>query len=252
MTYDHHIFVDFENVREADLDLLEGRPIALTLVLGKHQKALSLTMVEALRRLPPEQVTLVQSALSGKNALDFVLACLVGRVVERQAGIAVHVVSKDKGFDALIAHLKERDVQAARYESFTQVPGFKPRASGKAPKPAPKSAAKPPPPPPPAKKEAKKKEELSLEERVASLESRLLKANHVPRPRRRSTLGGYIKNHFGAKLTAMQVEETIEELIRRGVVAVLPSGELEYGGAGNGGSGGKTVVEDEDDEPLPF
>jgi hypothetical protein len=227
MGFEHHIFVDFENVREADLELLAGHSAAITLILGKHQKTLPLTMVEALRRLPPEQVILVQSAVSGKNALDFVLACLVGRAVERQPGISVHIVSKDKGFDALIAHLSERGIPTARHESLGAVsvlagsPAAPAAPPALATSPATVAAARA------TKKSPKLKPVPPLVARVDCLAQRLGKIT-AARPQKRSTLAAYIKSQFGAGMTIKLTKETINGLIASGLLSVTPTDKVVY------------------------
>jgi hypothetical protein len=241
MSFEHQIFVDFENVREADLDLLAGHSAAITLVLGKQQKTLPLTMVEALRRLPPEQVILVQSAVPGRNALDFVLACLVGRAVERQPGLSVHVVSKDKGFDALIAHLKERGIPAARYESLGAVPVL----SGRSPAPATGSKATTT-----AKKSPKQRPVPPLEARVDCLAQRIAKSTSS-RPQKRSTLATYVKSQLGAGITEKLIKETIDGLVARGVLSVSPAGKVVYAAPAHVPSAARDEDKDEDDM-VPF
>jgi hypothetical protein len=226
MTFAHHIFVDFENVREADLDLLDGHSAALTLVLGKQQKSLPLGLVEALRRLPPEQVKLVQSQVQGRNSLDFVLACLVGRAVERQPGLAVHIVSKDKGFDALIAHLQERGVPASRHDSLTGVPVLREksgRVGGGSQKTAPAAAGKPPA----AKAPPALKAVPSLDDRIARIAERLAK-NKSNRPKKKATLLSHIQGQFGGRLRPDEVEATFNGLVDRGAVTVEPTGHVGY------------------------
>lgn len=249
MSFEHHIFVDFENVREADLDLLAGHSAAITLVLGKQQKTLPLTMVEALRRLPPEQVILVQSAVPGKNALDFVLACLVGRAVERQPGLSVHVVSKDKGFDALIAHLKERGIPAARHESLGAVSVL----TGKSPAPATKPAA------PatgskaaaPAKKSPKQKPVPPLEARVDCLAQRIAKSTSS-RPQKRSTLATYVKSQLGTAMTEKLIKETIDGLVERGVLSVSPAGKVVYAEPAHALAAARDPDDEDEDDMVPF
>lgn len=257
MTFEHHIFIDFENVREADINLLEGHSAALTLVLGRQQKTVSLAMVEALRRLPPEQVTLVQSPVPGKNSLDFVLACLVGRAVEGHPGVSVHIISKDKGFDALIAHLKERGVPAARHESLYAVPVLAPKTgashSGRPPASASvKAAPVAPVKPPTAKKASKNKPIPPVEERVDCLAQRLAKTKSAG-PQKRSTLITYVRSQLGNKLTDKHVKETIEGLIQRGVLTISSTGKVVYT---FGGESKKSVDEDDDKfddfEMVPF
>jgi len=219
MTFEHHIFVDFENVREADLDLVDGHSAALTLVLGKQQKSLPLGLVEALRRLPPEQVKLVQNQVQGRNSLDFVLACLVGRAVERQPGLAVHIVSKDKGFDALIAHLQECGVPASRHDSLTGVPVLR----GKATRAAAGSADQPPA----VKAPSAVKVVPSLDDRIARIAERLGK-NKSNRPKKKATLLSHIQGQFGGRLRPDEVEATFNGLAERGTVTVKPTGYIGY------------------------
>jgi hypothetical protein len=248
MSFEHHIFVDFENVREADLDLLAGHSVAITLVLGKQQKTLPLTMVEALRRLPPEQVMLVQSSVPGKNALDFVLACLVGRAVERQTGISVHVVSKDKGFDALIVHLKERGVPSARHESLSAVPVLAGKSAGSASKPTAPAEVVPKPAAP--KKTPKEKPVPPLEARVDCLAQRIAKSTSS-RPQKRSTLATYVKSQLGTGMTEKLIKETIDGLVARGVLSVSPAGKVVYAAPVHATSATGDEDEDEDDT-VPF
>lgn len=232
MTFEHHIFIDFENVREADIDLLEGHSAALTLVLGRQQKTLSLALVEALRRLPPEQVTLVQSRVAGRNSLDFVLACLVGRAVEGHPGVSVHIISKDRGFDSLIAHLRERGISAARHESLAGVPVLAPKTGLSHPGRPPATAAVKPAPvapvkPPAAKKAGKDKPIPPVEERVDCLARRLAKTKSAG-PQKRSTLCTYVRSQLGNKLTDKHVKETIDGLIQRGVLTISSTEQVVY------------------------
>jgi len=119
------VFIDGENVGAPDLGRLDGKPVDVTLVLG-HRQGLTVRMVDSLRQLPIEQVTLIQSTAPGRNALDFVLACEVGRAVERHPGAAIHIVSGDKGFGAMVNHLRKLGVTVTRHDSLASVPGLAP------------------------------------------------------------------------------------------------------------------------------
>jgi hypothetical protein len=48
-----------------------------------------------------EQVRLVETGLNGKNALDVVLAYEIGVETETDPNGYFHILSRDKGFDAL-------------------------------------------------------------------------------------------------------------------------------------------------------
>jgi hypothetical protein len=64
-------------------------------------------------------VQLVRLITSGKNALDFALAYYVGCAVMADPTGTFHIVSKDKGFDSLVEHLRSRHIFAHRHDDFS-------------------------------------------------------------------------------------------------------------------------------------
>ena len=63
-------------------------------------------------------VQLVRLTSSGKNAVDFALAYYLGRAVLADPTAYFHLISKDKGYDPLIEHLRSRHVQVRRHDDF--------------------------------------------------------------------------------------------------------------------------------------
>ena len=120
MSRTNFIFVDYENVLELDLDRIGGKAVKVALVLGKRQKSLPLALVKVIQKYA-DQVRLIETELDGKNALDFVLACEVGAEAERNPEGFFHVLSKDKGFDALIKHLQKGKFHAARHSTLAEI-----------------------------------------------------------------------------------------------------------------------------------
>lgn len=116
----NHVFVDFENVHEIDLAVIADTAVAFTLLLGAKQKQLRVELVEELLR-HASSVQLIRLQSSGKNALDFTLAYYVGRAVAADPAGSFHIVSKDKGFDPLIDHLRSRQISAQRHDDFSQL-----------------------------------------------------------------------------------------------------------------------------------
>ncbi|MFN0127513.1 MAG: PIN domain-containing protein [Verrucomicrobiales bacterium] len=224
-THRERIFVDCENVGGADLAVLDGHPVDVTLVLGCRQ-GLTVAVVEAVRRLPLDQVTLVQSTLAGRNALDFVLACQVGRAVERYPGSAIRIISRDKGFDALVAHLKTQGVVVARHDSVRGVPML--AGSGKPPgTPSLNGHAAP---------ALSGRYELAATTDPEELESLAtfvvdcLERAKPSRPRKRATLVKFIKTQLksmqpNASFTPQQI---IQQLIAKGAILPVGSARLRY------------------------
>lgn len=117
MIRNNYIFVDFENVQEIDLNLIEGKPVKVFLFIGKQQSKMSTKLSQQMLRFH-EQVQMIQLECSGKNALDLVLAHHTGLQAAADPDGYIHILSHDKGYDALVSHLK----RATRHEVFAQIP----------------------------------------------------------------------------------------------------------------------------------
>lgn len=187
----NYIFVDFENVQESDLDRIAHKPVMVTLVLGRRHKSLPVKLVKLIQKYAA-QVALVETAFEGKNALDFVVACLIGRESARDTHGYFHVLSRDTGFDALICHLKSQEILAARHASFSEIPVL-----------------------------------MNAAER-AQLLTHSLAAHAVNRPKKRQTLESQIQARFGKALSAAEVEETVQKLVQASMLTVSDKGVVSY------------------------
>lgn len=226
-TVEHFVFVDFENVPKVDLGLVEGRPVHVVLLIGKKQTRLDLPLVRQIHRLAA-QVELVEVGATGRNALDLTLACYLGQAVERTPGADFHIVSKDKDFEAMIAHLRGKGIKVARHDSFAALPFLAPRkklrskppfitaTEGAETKPAaaPKAA-------PPSRLEP-------AADRLSQLIQQLKIGGMANRPKKRSTLEHHIAAFHGNKLSPDEVRAQIDQLVRRRVIAIDDKGRVTY------------------------
>lgn len=57
---------------------------------------------------------------NGSNALDFHIACYLGRVIEKSPGLYCIVLSKNKGFDPLIRSLSKSGLKCKRINCLTE------------------------------------------------------------------------------------------------------------------------------------
>lgn len=188
----NYIFVDYENVQENELDRIAHKPVKLTLVLGRRHKTLPVKLVRLIHKCAP-QVVLLETALEGKNALDFVLACQVGSESLRDPQGYFHIVSGDTGFDALIAHLKGQGMLAARHKAFREIPVL-----------------------------------MNADER-ARLLANFFKTNSSPRPKRRVALEAQIQGIFGKALSAEDVAATVQKLVQLSILIISDKGAVSYG-----------------------
>lgn len=191
MSRTNYIFVDFENVQETELDRMANRPVKVALVLGQRHKHLPVELVKKLLRYVG-QVELIETGRDGKNALDLVLAQHIGEAKKADPHGYFHIVSKDKGFDALIGHLKDNGTLARRHAGFNEIPVL-----------------------------------MNLAERVGLL-AKQLKANANNRPRKRKALESQIQVVFGKSLLPAEVQATVHGLIRAKIITVSDKGEVAY------------------------
>jgi hypothetical protein len=185
--------VDFENVPGVDLSQIsvECRVIVFT---GVGQKSVPLELVTATQRFG-ERLEWRRVDASGRNALDFFIACELGRVQAIGNGTNCTVLSNDKGFDPLLRHLNRAGVRCQRIG--TQL----------APKPDPKPTPKPTPKP--VVNPANFNRVLEV----------LGKSEKKSRPRKHKTLAQAISSIFQKKIDKYQVEEIIAEMIKARKIA---------------------------------
>jgi hypothetical protein len=127
---------------------------------------------------------------NGRNALDFHIAFYIGRLASIHPKAAFHIVSRDKGFDPLIQHLKTLNVIASRVTDVALVP----QEPGDA---APKST----------------------NERVAKVLGKLRSLNGN-RPRTVKTLTNAIASMFQKQLAPLELDAILQALQAEGSVMV--------------------------------
>lgn len=187
----NHIFIDFENVQETDLDRIAGKRVKVTYVLGERHKNLPIALVKLLLKYAG-QVVLVETGRSGKNALDLVLAQYIGAARQAEPHAYFHIISKDKDFDALISHLKATAALAARHVAFSEIPVL-----------------------------------MNKEERVKFIITRF-QSKQVTRAKKRTTLESQIQALFGKALSEAELKETINGLIALKAIEITATGEVVY------------------------
>ena len=206
-----HIFVDFENTQVTDLKLIHNKPVRVTLIVGEKQKHLPVSLVQQLLQYHTK-VRLLETAASGKNALDFILAFHIGQASKLDTNGHFHIVSKDKGFDALIKHLQQQKIIAARHDEFDDIPVLKPKPQQSAPPPSP--VVQPTLP-------------ATANEQVNFLIERFRKTN-TNRPTRRESLLSYIDSSFAKRLKTEAIDGLVQQLIQRNVIGIDPQNKVQY------------------------
>lgn len=123
----HYVLVDHENVQPTDFELLDRTDVCVFVFVGAKQGKLSSDMAIRMQELGA-RAKYIRASGTGANALDFLIAFHIGKLTAKDPQGFFHVISKDKGYDPLLAHLKDSRIQCARSESITAMPLFTTKA----------------------------------------------------------------------------------------------------------------------------
>ena len=221
----NHVFVDYENVRDIDSVVIGAKNVHLTVLLGAQKTKFDGAIVEKLLQ-HAATVEMIRLTSPGRNALDFALAYYLGRAVLADPHGYFHLVSKDKGYDALIEHLRSKHIRVRRHDGFTSLTFS--AASKPAPPVVPVASASPivkHPALPATKHEPKPETELEM------LEKKVLEHLRKPstkRPGTQKKLISYLIAHLGKKRTEAEITKLVAMLGQAGHLVVDDKGKVAY------------------------
>ena len=203
------LLVDYENVGRVDLNAIPPG-VRVPFFFGASQKSVPTEFLKAALKLG-DRFLPIDIEGQGKNALDFHIAFYLGEYLTQSSRSVCVILSKDKGFDPLIKHLKVRGFHVRRAvtlgEAFPAPPS---PVVAKVKVPAKQVAAKP----------------IAQDPFVLTLEwlKKLPKKNL---PRKRKGLVAHIFTHYGKKIPEDKVEGFIDQLIAQGKIREL-NGAVTY------------------------
>jgi hypothetical protein len=178
------LLVDFENVQQVDLSRLDDK-FHVTIFVGASQKSIPIELAKNLQNFG-NRVDWQKVEGNGGNALDFFIACQLGRVLEKSPQLHCIVLSKDKGFDPLLRHLSRNGLTCKRINSILELD--------------PKTAA-------------------AEEPNYVRVMALLRKSEKKSRPRKRKTLSQYISSIFQKKIDQTNIDQIIEMLFSKKMIS---------------------------------
>jgi hypothetical protein len=184
----NYVLIDSESVQPASIAALEQECFKVMIFVGEKQAKVSFDVAASLQRLGARAMY-VKMTGSGPNALDFHIAFYIGQLSAAEPDAYFHIISKDTGFDPLIAHLKAKKILAARSKDVSEIPMVK------------TSSAKTP------------------TDRLAAILANL-RQRGAAKPRTIKTLSSTINALFQKSLTEAELTLLLESLERQGVISV--------------------------------
>ena len=183
----NYVLIDYESVQPSQLELLNRDGFVAYVFVGKAQTKLSFETVSAIQDLG-ERAKYVKISGAGPNALDFHIAFYIGQISATDPEAFFHIISKDKGFDPLIEHLREQKVFSVRSETIGEIPIIR-ASTAKTPK-----------------------------ERMGFVVNRLKSVNS--KPRTLATLRSAIDAILYKQVGEPDVQAVIDQMIKAGLVIV--------------------------------
>ena len=192
----NYVLIDYENVQPDAMEVLDGEHFSVIVFVGSNQSRVSYEVASVLQRMG-DRASYIRIAGNGGNALDFHIAYYIGLLSTKEPDAYFHIVSKDKGFDPLVEHLKSKQVLVARSTDVSELPSVKAQSS------------------------------RAMTEKAAAVAAHL---GRIPKPRTVKTLGSMINSLFQKTLSEQDIQLVISELARKGVIAISQS-KVSYTGS---------------------
>jgi len=191
----NYILIDFENVHPKNLELVTKHPFKVFVFVGASQTKVPFDLADSMQLLG-NSAKYIKIAGNGQNALDFHIAYYIGELAGKDPDAHFHIISKDKGFDPLIKHLKARKIKVMRETDLAEIPLLRVPVS------------------------------TSNDEKIAAIVKNL-GGRGQSRPRKVRTLENTINNLFTRKLDKSELGSLIKDLQKRKLI-VVNQGNVSY------------------------
>ena len=184
----NYVLIDFENVQPESLAVFQQDHFKVIVFVVANQTRVPFEVAQAMQAMG-SKAEYIKITGNGSNALDFHIAFYIGQLASVDPTAFFHIISKDAGFDPLIAHLKSKKILAAREISVADIPLIK------------TSTTKTP------------------EDRLQIIVDKLRLAK-ATKPATVKTLSSHINNHFQKQLSEAEVSALVSAMAAAGYIAI--------------------------------
>jgi hypothetical protein len=184
----NYVLIDYENVQPKNLELLASDEFKVLVFVGQNQAKIPFDLADSMQLLGKD-ARYIKITGNGQNALDFHIAYYVGELVAKEPGAYFHIISKDKGFDPLIQHLKSQKIRIQREKDLGEIPLLQlPDTS-------------------------------SIDDKISAIVKNL-GGRGQSRPRKVTTLSNTINSLFNPKLSAKELAALVKEMEKRKLIVI--------------------------------
>lgn len=126
----NYVLIDYENVQPKNLEILKGHEVSVKVFVGEKLAKVPFDLASAMQALG-DRGEYIKISGNGPNALDFHIAFYIGQIAAEDPDAYFHIISKDKGFDPLISHMKTNHILGMRERDIADIPFIKIKATSK-------------------------------------------------------------------------------------------------------------------------
>ncbi len=184
----NYVLIDYENVQPKNLELLSEHPFKVFVFVGQSLAKIPFDLADSMQLLGKD-ARYIKISGNAKDALDFHIAYYIGELAAKEPDAYFHIISKDKGFDPLIRHLKDRKVHVQREVDLGEIPLLQ------------------------------LSDTTSLDDKIAAIVKNL-GGRGLSRPRKVKTLQNTINTLFAKKLDQAELNALVKELQKRKLIVV--------------------------------
>ena len=120
----NYVLIDFESVQPESFEPLSHDYFKVIVFVGANQTKLPFEVAKSLQKLG-SRAEYIKLSGHGSNALDFHIAYYIGRLAAEEPSAYFHIISKDRGFDPLVQHLRSNKILAGRVKTIADIPVVK-------------------------------------------------------------------------------------------------------------------------------
>lgn len=184
----NYVLIDYENVQPKNLELLSEHPFKVFVFVGQSLAKIPFDLADSMQLLGKD-ARYIKISGNAKDALDFHIAYYIGELAAKEPDAYFHIISKDKGFDPLIKHLKDRKIHVQREVDLGEIPLLQ------------------------------LSDTTSLDDKIAAIVKNL-GGRGLSRPRKVKTLQNTINTLFAKKLDQTELNALVKELQKRKLIVV--------------------------------
>lgn len=185
----NYVLIDYENVQPEAISVLNKEHFNVIVFVGANQSKVSFDTAAVLQQMG-DRAQYIKISGNGHNALDFHVAYYIGELANKHPEAYFHIVSKDSGFDPLIAHLKTKKILVCRSKDVSEIPIIK-ASNSKSPS-------------------------EKLEVIIADLKRR-----GASKPRAVKTLSSTINSMFQKQLPESELASLLSTLVSKGLISIV-------------------------------